>query len=318
MGDSDLTMSGAYVPTPNGPGPCLRVSYRASGPKGWSGLYWQDPANNWGDVAGHAGYDLRGATQLTFRARGEYGGEKVHEFRVGGIVGQYPDSDVASIGPIRLSKEWTSYSIDLSKKDLRHIIGGFGLFMNKFENPGGAVFYVDDIFYEGPQVAVSSAAVAVSMPAAAGKTAVTEAPPTAPALPPPGAVKNLTVKQVEAGLRVSFSSQFLFASGKAKLGPESKKILDELVTLLNVYPGNSVLIEGHTDSSGSAEYNLQLSRLRAESVRDYLIKQGGFDPKRFRVEGYGQTRPVADNSTRSGRALNRRVEVTILKQGTSQ
>ena len=50
MGDSDLAMSGAYVDTPNGKGPCLRVVYRGTGNKGWSGLYWQDPANNWGTV----------------------------------------------------------------------------------------------------------------------------------------------------------------------------------------------------------------------------------------------------------------------------
>jgi len=116
MGDSDLAMSGAYLETPHGHGPCLRVIYKASGVKGWTGLYWQNPPNNWGDVPGRAGYDLRGATRLTFWARGENGGERVHEFRVGGIVGQYPDSDVASIGPIRLSKEWTHYSITCAKK----------------------------------------------------------------------------------------------------------------------------------------------------------------------------------------------------------
>src|SRR5258706_3678697 len=59
MGDSDLTLSGAYTKTPHGEGPCLRVNYKANGPKGWVGIYWQDPANNWGDVPGRAGYDLR-------------------------------------------------------------------------------------------------------------------------------------------------------------------------------------------------------------------------------------------------------------------
>src|SRR5258707_9476060 len=84
MGDSDLTMSGAYTKTPRGDGPCLRVNYKATGPKGWAGIYWQDPANNWGDVPGRAGYDLRGATRINFWARGENGGERVHEFRIGG------------------------------------------------------------------------------------------------------------------------------------------------------------------------------------------------------------------------------------------
>ena len=153
MGDSDVTMSGAYVPTPGGNGPCLRVTYKASGPKGWSGIFWQDPANNWGDVPGKAGYDLRGATRLTFWARGENGGERIHEFRVGGIVGQYPDSDVASLSNVRLTKEWKEYTIDLSKKDLRHIIAGFGFSVIKAENSRGMSFYLDDILYEGPESA---------------------------------------------------------------------------------------------------------------------------------------------------------------------
>src|SRR6266436_5043744 len=97
MGDSDLALSGGNVATPHGKRPCLRVNYKASGPKGWAGVYWQKPANNWGDKSGRAGYDLRGATKLTFWARGEKGGERVHEFRMGGIVGLYPDSDVANV-----------------------------------------------------------------------------------------------------------------------------------------------------------------------------------------------------------------------------
>ena len=151
MGDSDLTLSGAYTKTLRGEGTCLRVNYKANGPKGWVGIYWQDPANNWGDIPGRAGYDLRGATRLTFWARGESGGERVHEFRVGGIVGQYPDSDVATLDNVRLTKEWKQYTIDLRKKDLRHIIGGFGFSLIKAENSGGMVFYLDDILYEGPQ-----------------------------------------------------------------------------------------------------------------------------------------------------------------------
>ena len=133
MGDSDLSMSGAYLDTPHGHGPCLRVTYKAAGPKGWAGVYRQNPPNNWGDVPGQAGYDLRGATRLTFWAKGEHGGERVHEFRVGGIVGPYPDSDIAILSNVRLSNQWKQYTIDLTKKDLRHIIAGFGLFLNKGE-----------------------------------------------------------------------------------------------------------------------------------------------------------------------------------------
>ena len=123
----------------------------------------------------------------------------------------------------------------------------------------------------------------------------------------------MTVKQTDAGLRVSFSSQLLFSSGKAVLAEGSHRVLDQLITLLAAYPDNRVLIEGHTDKTGNADFNLKLSELRALHIRDYLIKQGGYAEKRFQVVGYGATRPIADNDTLAGRSLNRRVEVTILK-----
>ena len=318
MGDSDLSMSGAYTGTPDGQGPCLKINYKASGPKGWSGIYWQDPANNWGDVPGRAGYDLRGATKVTFWAHGENGGEKIHEFRIGGIVGQYPDSDVASLTNVKLTKDWKTFSIDLKGKDLRHIIGGFGFLVNKAENPGGMVFYLDDIVYEGQEgsgiVHPATSAVVTSSASLTGQTPV--AAPVVPSTPTPMAVpatKDLKVKQVDGGLRVSFSSQFLFAPGRSVLESDSSRILDQLVALLSAYPSNRVLIEGHTDSTGRADFNLRLSELRAEAVRNYLIAHGGHEASRFKVVGYGATRPVADNSTKTGRALNRRVEVTILK-----
>jgi outer membrane protein OmpA-like peptidoglycan-associated protein len=314
MGDSDLTMSGAYQVTPQGQGPCLKINYKASGPKGWVGIYWQDPANNWGDVPGRAGFDLRGATKLSFWARGENGGEKVHEFRMGGIVGQYPDSDVASLLNIHLTKEWKEYSIDLKGKDLRHVIGGFGFFINKAENPGGIVFYLDDIMYVGPEgLKIAPPAVAVSTVPLAGQAPET---PVVQEMVLPKlkeTEKDLKIQSVDTGLRVSFSSQFLFTPGRSDLQPGSGKILDQLISLLSAYPTNKVLIEGHTDSTGDATMNLKLSELRATSVRDYLIKKGGYETSRFQVIGYGDTRPVADNKTKAGRSLNRRVEVTILK-----
>jgi outer membrane protein OmpA-like peptidoglycan-associated protein len=318
MGDSDLSMSGAYVPTPRGQGPCLRVIYKADGPKGWAGIYWQDPANNWGDVPGRAGFDLRGATKLTFWARGDNGGERVHEFRVGGIVGQYPDSDVSTLGSVRLSKDWKPFTIDLKKKDLRHIIGGFGFFVNKAENPGGMVFYLTDIIFEGPGNASANAAIVPSTSTIVETPVTPPAPPTPTPPQAPKSTKDLQVKEVAQGLQVSFSSQFLFSTGRAVLQPGSSKVLNQLIGLLSAYPANPVLIEGHTDSTGNAGFNLKLSELRASAVRDYLIKQGGFDEARFKVVGYGDTRPIGDNTTKAGRSLNRRVEVTILKTHESQ
>jgi outer membrane protein OmpA-like peptidoglycan-associated protein len=330
MGDSDLTMSGSYVPTHDAKGTALRVNYTPRGSKNWSGLYWQQPANNWGEQPGKAGYDLHAASRLVFWMRGEAGGEKIHEVRVGGIVGRYPDSDVVTKGPIKLSTEWRRYEIDLEGKDLRHIIGGFGFFVNKYDNAGPITFYIDDIVYEfprdstlpplqsagaeaGPAGGETTPAVAVSTPAVVESTpAVTPSSPTL-ALPPVSPSKEIQIKSEEQGLRVSFSSQFLFAVGQTVLRPESTHLLNQLIKLLNAYPKNDVLIEGYTDSTGAAEYNLTLSGLRAGRVRDYLIKEGGFDAKRFRVVGYGATHPIADNHTRDGRSQNRRVEVIILK-----
>ncbi len=127
---------------------CLKIEITPVGAQGWVGLYWQTPANNWGKIKG-AGYDLSRATKLTFWARGEKGGEKISEFKMGGLLGPYPDTDSASIGPIQLKKEWTHYVIDLSGKDLRHILGGFAFSVRRAQNPRGMTFYLDEIMYEG-------------------------------------------------------------------------------------------------------------------------------------------------------------------------
>ena len=71
-----------------------------------------------------------------------------------------------------------------------------------------------------------------------------------------------------------------------------------------------MLVEGHTDSSGGDEYNLKLSRLRAEAVRSVLVA-GGVSPERVESQGYGKTRPVASNATAEGKAQNRRVEIVL-------
>lgn len=125
----------------------IRVTYEATGTLGWAGVYWQEPENNWGALP--EGYDLTGATSLTFWARGKTGGEVV-EFKVGGIWGKYPDSlqPALSAGPIVLSDRWQPYSIDLRGYDLSHSIGGFAWVANRCSSPEGAVFYLDDIIYE--------------------------------------------------------------------------------------------------------------------------------------------------------------------------
>ncbi len=128
---------------------CLKVSYDvACSTEGarWAGMYWLNPAHNWGSRKG--GFNLTGATKLTFWARGEKGGERIEEFKMGGITGDYPDTDTAFIGPVILTPEWKQYVIDLRGKDLTYISGGFCWTTNVEVNPDNCIFYLDDLRYE--------------------------------------------------------------------------------------------------------------------------------------------------------------------------
>ena len=126
---------------------CIQIKYSGERKQGagWAGIYWQHPANNWGDKRG--GYDLSGYSKLTFWARGENGTEVVDKFFIGGITGQTEegDSDEASVSPVELTKDWKVYEIDLTGRDLSHIIGGFGFAANAEANPNGFTIYVDEI-----------------------------------------------------------------------------------------------------------------------------------------------------------------------------
>jgi len=149
MGDySDISIDTASFEDPHSGTTCIKIIYSNASTQGarWAGVYWQNPANNWGDRQG--GFDLTGATRLTFWLRGEDGGERIEEFKIGGITGLYPDSDIAGIGPVLLSDEWTQYEIDLRGKDMSYISGGFAWSTNLDVNLEGATFYLDDIRYE--------------------------------------------------------------------------------------------------------------------------------------------------------------------------
>lgn len=126
----------------------LKIEYTGKGKQGWAGIYWLAPANNWGTIKG-AGYDLSGATKLTFWIRGEKGGEKISQIKIGGVNGPYPDSDQAFIGPLTLSKEWAKHEIDLKGKDLKHIVGGFMFVIRRVDNSRGASFYLNEIVFTG-------------------------------------------------------------------------------------------------------------------------------------------------------------------------
>lgn len=127
---------------------CIEVKYSAEAKQGanWSGIYWQHPANNWGNKPG--GFDLTGYKRLSFWAKGAKGGEVINEFKVGGITGEYGDTDAASIGPITLTKDWKEYKIDLSDKTLTKIVGGFCWATSRDNNPEGFSIYFDEIKFE--------------------------------------------------------------------------------------------------------------------------------------------------------------------------
>ena len=149
MGDyGDLKINDRYSKNPHSGSTCIKIVYSDKATQGarWAGIYWQNPANNWGVRPG--GYDLTGARRLTFWARGEKGNERIEEFKLGGITGEFGDSDTASIGPVVLTQDWQQYTISLEGKDLSSISGGFCWASNLDVNPEGATFYLDDIRYE--------------------------------------------------------------------------------------------------------------------------------------------------------------------------
>ena len=132
---------------------CIKVAYKDNSGTGWAGIYWQNPANNWGDVDG--GFDLSKATKLSFWARGLKGGENIQTFKVGGLIKEFADSDASEIGPAILTKEWKQYTIDLNGKDMSYIFGGFCWSTNMesqtpeaLDENGGITFYLDEIKYE--------------------------------------------------------------------------------------------------------------------------------------------------------------------------
>jgi outer membrane protein OmpA-like peptidoglycan-associated protein len=138
----------------------------------------------------------------------------------------------------------------------------------------------------------SSATVGVAMPT----------PPTPPAQPP-----------AQQPPREVFRLEGVFFDfDKSDIKPEGRVKLDSAVTILNRFADMRVEIQGHTDSIGTEEYNIGLSHRRANAVRDYLISKG-IAATRLTTRGFGETAPAADNATREGRALNRRVIIIELR-----
>ncbi|HEX3019271.1 MAG TPA: OmpA family protein [Chitinispirillaceae bacterium] len=123
-------------------------------------------------------------------------------------------------------------------------------------------------------------------------------------------LNNAKVERVGEGIKITFNSGILFDVNSHVLRNEARQNVNELARILNKYKDTEILVEGHTDSTGSDRYNTSLSENRASSV-SYQLKSQGVSSARISINGYGESQPVADNSTVSGRQQNRRVEIAI-------
>ena len=129
---------------------------------------------------------------------------------------------------------------------------------------------------------------------------------------PPPPLFHPVVKEAPKILRLDSLS--LFDTGKAVLKPGSLKMLVTALVDIKARPGWLIVVAGHTDSTGNALANQQLSLKRAEALRDWMLSTSDVSPTCFAVQGFGASRPIATNDTPNGRALNRRVEISLVPQ----
>lgn len=124
-------------------------------------------------------------------------------------------------------------------------------------------------------------------------------------------IPGTTVERVgEDMLLVRFESDVLFSVNSATLNSQSRSALNEAAAVMVDFPKTAVVSQGHTDSSGSEEYNQTLSERRSQSVANYLIAHG-LDDSRIVSLGYGEGHPIASNDNANGRSLNRRVDLLL-------
>ena len=133
------------------------------------------------------------------------------------------------------------------------------------------------------------------------------APPPPPPPPPAPKPKPKPAPKVE---RTIILDDVLFDFDKSNIKPEAGAILDRLVAFMNENKDKRVALSGHTDSIGTPAYNQKLSERRVNSVKDYVVKKG-VNSGRISGQGFGESKPIADNKTKEGRAKNRRVEIKV-------
>lgn len=129
--------------------------------------------------------------------------------------------------------------------------------------------------------------------------------------------KSVKLLKTDKGLIIRVNNKVLFDEGSAEIKPQAQKTLDEITKALTKIE-NPVIIEGHTDSTpiGNAKFpsNWELSTARATNIISYIVKNSKVSPKRLCAVGYGEYMPTGDNTTISGRNLNRRVDIIVLEK----
>jgi outer membrane protein OmpA-like peptidoglycan-associated protein len=123
-------------------------------------------------------------------------------------------------------------------------------------------------------------------------------------------MEKAKVERIGEGIAISFESGLLFATNSADLQAAAQQNLTILAASMKNNPDSDLLIVGHTDATGSDEYNKTLSERRAASAKAFLVSQGVAE-SRIKSEGRGEAEPIADNETEAGRDANRRIEVAI-------
>lgn len=127
-------------------------------------------------------------------------------------------------------------------------------------------------------------------------------------------IPGAQVERLDDGIVITFDekSGVYFDTNKSNINAASQATLDKLAGILSEYPDTNVLVVGHTDSTGPDDYNMTLSKQRAQSVTNYFTGQKGLASSRFTTNWFGETQPMYDNSTAEGRSKNRRVNVAIV------
>jgi len=183
---------------------------------------------------------------------------------------------------------------------------------------GGAKYYFTDNFYARAGVEAQynidqgdtewAPSVGIGMNFGGGSKPAPVVAPAPEPIPEPVAAVEEPLELVRVELDVKFDFD------KAQVKPESYGDIKNLADFMKQYPQTTTVVEGHTDSKGSDVYNQKLSERRASAVRDVLVNQYGVEASRVNAAGYGESRPVADNATDAGRAVNRRVEAEVEAQ----